>query len=127
MQEVVDRGEERRKKAEHTNRLRDLQREIEELYAELDKTEDGRGIRAKLMKADKDLRKYLLPIVTQLDDLNIESAKKTGLQKKMEEEYSFAWREFRGHFAEVRAMHIEIGPNLRSFYGLPDPVSNEFS
>jgi hypothetical protein len=120
------REEDERRRAGHKRRVNNLQHEIDNLYTELDKTEDGRELRIKLVRADKELRKYLLPIATQLDNPNIESAKRKELQRKMEE-YTLSWREFRGHFAEVRAMHIDIGPNLRSFYGLPPPVSRPCS
>jgi hypothetical protein len=121
------RREEQKRKAEHERRVNNLQREIDDLYADLNNTEDGRELRRKLARSDKDLRKYLLPIATQLDNPNIEPAKRKELQKKMKEEYTLSWREFRGHFAEVRTMHIDIGPNLRSFYGLPPPVSRPCS
>lgn len=113
--------EEARKKAEEDSRVRFMQREIVELYAKLDKTEYGRGVRAKLRKASDDQQRIMEPLLAQMDSEGLKPKEKERLENVIKEEYDLCLREFRGYFAEVRAMRIEIGPHLREFYGLLEP------
>jgi hypothetical protein len=64
-----------------------------------------------------------VPLVTQVVNPNIKPAEREKLQRKMEEECNLYWRGFQGIFDEVRALRIQIGPHLRDFYGLSEPVS----
>ncbi|KAF5354256.1 hypothetical protein D9756_006905 [Leucocoprinus leucothites] len=121
----IKRDAEERKKAEEDSRVIYLQNELGELYAELDKTEYGRGIRAKFWRADDDQKRILEPLLAQADKEGLKPTEKERLERMIEEEYILCLREFRGHFAEVRAMGIVVGYNLREFYGLSEPMKKK--
>lgn len=116
------RAEEESSEAQEDRRVKLIQKDISELYTELYKTEEGKLVRAKLIKASEDQKKYMVPLLKQLESENLSPEEKTDLEKKIEEEYNLCLREFRGHFEEVRQMRIPIGLNLRHFYGLRDPL-----
>ncbi|KAF5354210.1 hypothetical protein D9756_006921 [Leucocoprinus leucothites] len=112
-----------RKKAEEDNRVRLMQHEIGELYEELSKTEYGKGVRANLRRVADEQKKMMEPLLAQMDNDDLKPEEKEQLEKTIEEEYHLFLREFRFYFAEARQMRITIGPNLREFYGLLEPVS----
>ncbi|KAJ3564502.1 hypothetical protein NP233_g8254 [Leucocoprinus birnbaumii] len=107
--------------AEHW-RVKWIQRDINNLYAELDKTPAGRGMRRKLERASADQSKYLKPILAQMDDEDLDKEERKKLEEKMEEEYALSRKEFQRHFEIIREMEIAIGPRLREFYHLPPPI-----
>ncbi|KAF5354971.1 hypothetical protein D9756_005536 [Leucocoprinus leucothites] len=113
----------REKQQAEDRRVRQLQGELGTLYAELDLTEYGRNIRAKLRKVSCDQEKMMKPLLAELDDsvVDLKQEERERLEVQIEDEYHLFLREFRGYFAEVRAMGIEIGPTLREFYGLLEP------
>ncbi|KAF5354008.1 hypothetical protein D9756_006914 [Leucocoprinus leucothites] len=111
------------KKDEEEGRVRRLQEELDELYAQLNKTEYGRGVRAKFRRADDDKKRIMEPLLAQLNNEALEPEEKEKLEIVIKEEYVLCLREFQGHFAEVRAMRIEVGPTLSKFYGLYQPTS----
>lgn len=113
--------EEEKKEINEEWRIGQIQPEIDELYAQLNKTEDGRRMCARLKKAAADQDKYMVPLLAQTDRVELEPEEKAILEKKIEEEYLLCLREFRGHFEELRLMGFSIGFNLREFYGLRDP------
>ncbi|KAJ3564499.1 hypothetical protein NP233_g8257 [Leucocoprinus birnbaumii] len=110
------------KRAVEDWRVRWIQREIDELYAELDKTPNGRQVRQRLKRALEDESKYLEPIVAQMDNEELAEEERQRLEEKMEEEYALSRREFQRYFEDIREMKIAIGPYLREFYRLPDPL-----
>lgn len=113
--------EEAKKKAKEDSNVGLMQREIRQLYAELEKTEYGKGVRAKLKKVSGEQKKIMVPLLTQLDNDDMKPEEKEQLEKTIKEEYDLFLREFRGYFAEVKAMGIQVGFHLRDFYGLPEP------
>ncbi|KAF5354213.1 hypothetical protein D9756_006922 [Leucocoprinus leucothites] len=120
-EEARKKAEEVVKKAEEDSRVRLLQHELRMLYAELDKTEHGKGVKAKFQRASDDQKRIMERLIGQLCGEWLEPEEKERLEKVIEEEYILCLRDFRGHFAEVRAMGIEVGFNLREFYGLLEP------
>ncbi|KAJ3575010.1 hypothetical protein NP233_g1372 [Leucocoprinus birnbaumii] len=106
-----------RKKAEEDKRVRSLQSEINEIYTGLYKTEYGRSIRTKLRKVFDDQERMMTPLLNKLERTGIKSEEREAVENLIKEEYGLFVREFRGYFAEIKAMGIEIGVNIQDFYG----------
>ncbi|KAF5354253.1 hypothetical protein D9756_006907 [Leucocoprinus leucothites] len=125
-EEARKKAEEERKRAKEDRRVGLLQRELRELYVELDKSEYGKGVQAKFRRADDVQKRIMEPLLALVDKEGLEPKEKDKLERLINEEYLLCLREFRGHFAEVRAMGIEVGYNLREFYGLREPKKKRF-
>ncbi|KAJ3572434.1 hypothetical protein NP233_g3088 [Leucocoprinus birnbaumii] len=118
----------KRKKVEEDTRVVSMQQEIDELFDELAKTEYGRGLCKKLRKAYEEQREAIEPLLAQLSsrDEILTKEDRERVERMIEDEYMLSLREFRGHFAEVRAMRtIRIGIHLREFYGLLEPQQQQ--
>ncbi|KAJ3553651.1 hypothetical protein NP233_g12597 [Leucocoprinus birnbaumii] len=100
-------------------RVKWIQQDIDELYAELAKAQDGNDMCKRLERALEDESKYLEPILAQMDNESLAEEEKQRLEEKMEEEYALSRREFQRYFQDVQEMKITIGPYLREFYMLP--------
>ncbi|KAJ3564501.1 hypothetical protein NP233_g8255 [Leucocoprinus birnbaumii] len=100
-----------------------IQREIDELYIELDKTPDGRFMRQRLKRASVDQSRYLESILARTDNEDLGEEERQRLEEKMEEEYVLSRKEFQRYFEDIRETEIAIGPYLREFYKLPPPAS----
>ncbi|KAJ3573615.1 hypothetical protein NP233_g2331 [Leucocoprinus birnbaumii] len=117
-------AEEKRKMADENSRVRIMQREVDELYAELGRTEYGKSLQSKFRKVSEEQDRIMGKLLREVDREGLKPKEKEKLEEQIKDEYNLFLREFRGHFAEVRAMRIVIGPHLREFYGLLEPVSD---
>ncbi|KAJ3564491.1 hypothetical protein NP233_g8261 [Leucocoprinus birnbaumii] len=99
-----------------------VQQDIDKLYVELDKTPTGRLMRRRLKRTSEDQSKYLEPILSRMDDADLDEEERKTLEEKMEEEYALSRREFQRHFEIIQEMEIPIGRYLREFYNLPPPI-----
>ncbi|KAJ3572436.1 hypothetical protein NP233_g3086 [Leucocoprinus birnbaumii] len=102
-------------------RVMRLQKEIDGIYSELRKTAYGQTVQAKLYEASNEQNQILGPLLAQANSKDLERGEKEELEERIKDEYILCLREFRGYFAEVKAMGIQIGPHIREFYGFPEP------
>ncbi|KAJ3562008.1 hypothetical protein NP233_g9843 [Leucocoprinus birnbaumii] len=101
-------------------RVRWIQREIDEVNIKLNKTEVGKRLRAKLQSASRNQRRYLEPLLAEIDQEDLSDEKRARLEEKMEEEYAVSYCEFRELYEKVQGSGITIGPCLREFYRVPE-------
>ncbi|KAJ3567808.1 hypothetical protein NP233_g6126 [Leucocoprinus birnbaumii] len=103
-------------------RTHQLQKEIDAIYSELSKTAYGQTVQAMFHKARSEQSRILRPLLVQAGNEDLKPEEKEELEEKIKDEYILCLREFRGYFAEVKAMGIHVGPHIRDFYGFPEPV-----
>ncbi|KAJ3575023.1 hypothetical protein NP233_g1366 [Leucocoprinus birnbaumii] len=106
-------------------RVMRLQNEIDYIYSELRKTAYGQTVQAMFHKASNEQSQILEPLLAQADSEDLKPEEKEKLEEMIREEYILCLREFRGYFAEVKAMGIKVGPYIREFYGLPEPTKRK--
>ncbi|KAJ3575360.1 hypothetical protein NP233_g1169 [Leucocoprinus birnbaumii] len=97
-------------------RVERLQREIGDIYSQLRKTAYGQTVQGMFHKASDEQSRILGPLLAQADNEDLKPEEKEELEEKIQDEYILCLREFRGYFAEVKAMGIKVGPYIRDFY-----------
>ncbi|KXN81431.1 hypothetical protein AN958_04600 [Leucoagaricus sp. SymC.cos] len=102
-----------------------LQKEIDELCVELNKSVKERKLRKEIQKYFIDRQARFESLLVQMDDNHEIPRKKKEAEATLEDEYLIFRKTMWAFFEEIEKLHICIGPRLKEFYGFkcgPDEV-----
>ncbi|KXN92059.1 hypothetical protein AN958_10046 [Leucoagaricus sp. SymC.cos] len=96
-----------------------LQREIDELCTELDKSAEGRKLHKEVQKYFANHQARIDPLLAQIDDEHEIGRKKKEAQATVEQEHLLFRKTMWSFFEVIEKLepNVSIGPHLQSFYG----------
>ncbi|KXN92658.1 hypothetical protein AN958_11759 [Leucoagaricus sp. SymC.cos] len=94
-----------------------LQKEIDDLCVELNKSVEGRKFRKEIQKYFADRQARIESLLAQMDDNHEIPRKKKEAKTTLEHEYLIFRKTMWAFFEEIEKLGVEIGPILNGFYG----------